>query len=248
MALLNQQTAALRRQLSELQGLLDDARKRDREAQVQIQTLGRNLNAALAQVAAEQKRVAEEQRKLAEQARKLAEEQRRRAELEAEKARRLAEEAKNLQNFKSEFFGRMRQVLAGREGVKIVGDRFVFSSAVLFPPGSAELSDSGKHEIARIAALINEVRDQIPPEINWVLRVDGHTDNQPLSGEGEFKDNWELSQARALAVVRYMIDELGFPPERLVAAGFGEYQPVDPRDTPEARARNRRIELKFTER
>jgi chemotaxis protein MotB len=99
-----------------------------------------------------------------------------------------------------------------------------------------------------VAAVIREIADQIPPEINWVLRVDGHTDRTPVSSTSPFADNWELSEARALSVVRYMVEEQGLPPDRLAATGFGEYQPVDPGDSPEALARNRRIELKFTER
>lgn len=232
-AVLNQQTATLRKQLSSLQALLNDSKARDDKAQVQLKALGSNLNAALAQVAAEQKRVAEEQRK--------------RAELEAAERKRLQAEAKTLKKFKSEFFGQLRDVLGNREGVRIVGDRFVFSSEVLFAIGSAELSPEGDREIAKVAGVIREISDKIPPEINWILRVDGHTDNVPLSGDGVFHDNWELSQARALAVVRYMINDLGMPPSRLVAAGFGEYQPVNPANTPKARAQNRRIELKFTE-
>ncbi|AOZ68776.1 flagellar motor protein MotB [Rhodobacter xanthinilyticus] len=226
-ALLNEQIGALRAQLGELQGVLDAAKSRDEAAQVQLETLGSQLNAALAQVAAEQKR---------------------RAALE-EAARLKAEaEAKDLARYRSEFFGRMSELLAGREGVRVVGDRFVFSSEVLFKPGSAELSAEGKAQIARVAETFGELSGQIPPEIDWILRVDGHTDNQPLSGLGEFKDNWELSQARALAVVRYMIDGLGFPPNRLAATGFGEFRPVAEGDSAEARAANRRIELKLTER
>ena len=239
--LLNQQTASLHKQLNELQGLLDEAKAKDSAAQVQIKALGSNLNIALARVAAEEKRVAEEQRR-------VAEEQRRRAQLEEEKRIRLEKEAKNLKKFKSEFFGKMRDILANQKGVKIVGDRFVFSSEVLFAKGSADLSDAGRQEIAKIARLISAVKDKIPPDIDWILRVDGHTDDTPLKGNGEFKDNWQLSQARALSVVRYMVDQLGFPPNRLAAAGFGQYQPINPAHTEAARAQNRRIELKFTER
>jgi chemotaxis protein MotB len=227
MALLNQQTAVLRKQLASLQGLLDDAKAREADAQVQISSLGADLNIALAQKVAEEKR---------------------RAELEEAERKRLEVEARNLERFKSEFFGLMRDVLGNREGVKIVGDRFVFASEVLFPAGSAEMSNAGQGEIAKVAALINEVRDKIPPEIDWILRVDGHTDNVPLTGTGQFKDNWELSQARALSVVRYMIDDLGIPANRLAATGFGEFQPINSGDSREARAQNRRIELKFTER
>ena len=138
-------------------------------------------------------------------------------------------------------------MLGSREGVRIEGDRFVFSSEVLFPPGGAALSVAGRQQIANVADILTEVSADIPDEINWVIRVDGHTDDVPLSGFGEFFDNWELSQARALSVVRYMINFLDIPPDRLAANGFGQYQPVNTADTPEARAQNRRIELKLTE-
>jgi chemotaxis protein MotB len=240
-ALLNQQTAELRQQLNALQGLLDTARAEDEEAQVQIETLGANLNAALARVATEERARAE-----AESAR--AEAETARAELEARERARLAEEAKDLANYRSEFFGRMRAILGDRQGVQVVGDRFVFDSEVLFPPGSATLGPEGRAQVARVAEVIREVADEIPPEINWVLRVDGHTDRQPVSATSPFADNWELSQARALSVVRYMTETQGLPADRLAATGFGEFQPIDAGDTPEALARNRRIELKFTER
>ncbi len=232
-ALLNQQTATLRKQLNALQALLDGANQKDIEAQVQLESLGANLNAALAQVAAEQKRLAAEQTL--------------RAELEEAERKRLEAEAQDLEKFKSEFFGQMRELLGNREGVKIVGDRFVFSSEVLFGAGSTDLSDDGRRAIAKVAGVINEVSGEIPAEIDWILRVDGHTDNVPLSGTGIYKDNWELSQGRALSVVRFMIDALGMPSERLAATGFGEFQPINTDDTNEARAQNRRIELKFTE-
>jgi len=132
--------------------------------------------------------------------------------------------------------------------VRIVGDRFVFSSEVLFQTGDTELSAEGRAQIARIAAILKRVSDEIPPEIDWVIRVDGHTDNQPLSGLGRYRDNWELSQGRALSVVRYMADGLGISPNRLAANGFGEYQPINTANTAAALAQNRRIELKFTER
>jgi len=226
-ALLNQQIAALRGQLGALQGVLDASAAKDADARVQLEALGSRLNSALAQVAAEQKR---------------------RAELEAAEAARLRAEAQDLAKYRSEFFGKLREVLAGRQGVRIVGDRFVFSSEVLFNPGSADLAPEGQAQIAGVVATLREVAGDIPPGINWIIRVDGHTDNVPLSGLGEFADNWELSQGRALSVVRYMQDRLGFPPERLAATGFGEYQPVAAGDSPEARAQNRRIELKLTER
>lgn len=118
---------------------------------------------------------------------------------------------------------------------------------MLFGQGEATLSEAGKDEIAKVAALLRRIAEEIPEGIDWVIRVDGHTDDIPVRG-GRFADNWELSQARALSVVRYMSEEEGIPPERLSANGFGEHRPLDPRDTPDARARNRRIELKLTER
>lgn len=227
LALLNEQVAALRGQLSALQGALDASAARDADAQVQIETLGGQLNSALAQAAAEQKR---------------------RAELEEAERKRLEEETKQLSRYRSEFFGRLSELLSGREGVRVVGDRFVFSSEVLFQPGSADLSDEGKAQIASVVSILDDVAEDIPGNIDWIVRVDGHTDNVPLSGQGEFRDNWELSQARALSVVRYMIGSLGFAPQRLAATGFGEFRPVAEGDSPEARAQNRRIELKLTER
>lgn len=224
--LLNQQIAALRTQLGGLQGLLDDAVARDAAKEVELQSLGSQLNTALARVASEE---------------------RRRAALEAAERKRLEEKTKDLEQYRSEFFGRLRDVLGRQEGVRIEGDRFVFSSEVLFPPGGAVLSEDGQFEIAKVARILRNVAADIPPEINWVIRVDGHTDDQPLSGFGEFADNWELSQARALSVVKYMSTALGIPPGRLSANGFGQYQPVALGDSEEARARNRRIELKFTE-
>lgn len=226
LALLNEQVAALRGQLGSLQSLLDEAQVRDEASQVQLDTLGTQLNTALAQVAAEE---------------------RRRRELEEAERIRLEAENQNLERYRSEFFGQLRDLLGGQDGVRIEGDRFVFSSEVLFAPGSATLSLEGQGEIAKVAAILADVAQDIPDELDWVIRVDGHTDNLPLSGFGEFADNWELSQARALSVVRYMFASLGLPPDRLSANGFGQYQPVNTADTPDARAQNRRIELKLTE-
>jgi chemotaxis protein MotB len=225
--LLNEQIAALRGQLGELQGLLDASSARDVAANVRLDALGTQLNTALAQVAAEQ---------------------RRRAELEAAERKRLEAEAQKLESFRSEFFGQLREVLAGRDGVRIVGDRFVFSSEVLFQQGSAELAPEGRQQIAGVVATLREVSGQIPDGIDWIIRVDGHTDATPLSGLGEFADNWELSLARALSVVRFMQDDLGFPPGRMAATGFGEWQPVAEGNSDAAQAQNRRIELKLTER
>ena len=226
-ALLNEQLAALRTQLGSLQAILDDSAARDAAAKVQINNLGSELNAALARVASEE---------------------RKRAALEEAERKRLEAEAKELAAYRSEFFGKLKQVLGNREGIQIVGDRFVFSSEVLFTSADATLQPEGRAQVAKVAALLAEVAGDIPNEVDWIIRVDGHTDNVPLAGTGRFRNNWALSQARALSVVEYMINDLGFPPDRLAATGFGEYRPVDPANTSEARAKNRRIELKLTER
>ncbi|MBT8459823.1 MAG: peptidoglycan -binding protein, partial [Boseongicola sp.] len=231
---LNQQVAALRSELGSLQALLDAAAEADSEAQVRIEALGSQLNTALARAAQEAKRAADLEAAEAERLR-----------LEAE---RLQNEVADLADFRSEFFGTMRQVLADRDEVQIVGDRFVFSSEVLFESASATLSAEGQEQIASVANLLAEVAVLIPDTIDWMIRVDGHTDNVPLGGSGEFADNWELSQGRALSVVKYLTEDLGFPPNRLAATGFGEYRPVNTEDSSEARAQNRRIELKLTER
>ncbi len=157
----------------------------------------------------------------------------------------LAQRVQELSRYRSDFFGRLREILADRPDIEVVGDRFVLPASVLFPTGSDNIGDSARGELSEVADAIVELQEQIPPEINWVIRVDGHTDVRPVSGR--FQSNWELSAARAIAVVRYFIDQ-GINPERLVAAGFGEYQPLDPSDTEEAYTRNRRIELKLTER
>ena len=160
--------------------------------------------------------------------------------------RALAGKVQELQRYRSEFFGRLRDILGTRPGITIVGDRFVFQSEVLFASGSAELGVEGQQQLAQLARTLLDVSKQIPKDINWILRVDGHTDTLPIS-TAAFRSNWELSTARAIAVVRYLISQ-GIPPERLAAAGFGEFQPLDPDNTPEARAKNRRIELKLDQR
>ncbi|GAA3088456.1 peptidoglycan -binding protein [Rhizobium viscosum] len=158
----------------------------------------------------------------------------------------LAARVQELNRYRSDFFGRLREILSDRENIRVVGDRFVFQSEVLFPSGGADLNPDGQAEMAKLAAALLDLAKEIPPEINWVLRVDGHTDNVALSGSGRYRDNWELSSARAISVVKFLIAQ-GVPADRLVAAGFGEFQPIAPGDTPEARATNRRIELKLTE-
>lgn len=226
-ALLNEQVASLTAQLGSLQALLETAGAEQAEAELRVAELGQQLNAALL---------------------RSAEETQRRLVLEEEARLRAEAEARDLARYRSEFFGRLSQILAGRDGVQVVGDRFVFQSEVLFAPGEAALSAEGRTQIAGLAALLSEISAEIPPEIDWIIRVDGHTDNLPLSGLGRFRDNWELSQGRALAVVRYMTEELGFPDTRLAPTGFADTRPIATADSPEGRALNRRIELKLTER
>lgn len=157
----------------------------------------------------------------------------------------LATKVQELQRYRSEFFGRLREALGNRSDVKIVGDRFVFQSEVLFPSGSDELQEGGREQLAKLAKTLKDIAAKIPSDIDWVLRVDGHTDIRPI--RTKFVSNWELSAARAIAVVKFLIQE-GIPANRVVAAGFGEFHPLDKAETEEAYARNRRIELKITNR
>ena len=202
--LLNQQIAAMRRQLQTLNALLTDAETRNRASEAQIADLGKRLNSALAQ------RVQE------------------------------------LTRYRSEFFGRLRQILSQRSDILVVGDRFVFQAEVLFQKGQSDLNEDGQREMLTLADALKQLEREIPDDIAWVLRVDGHTDVDPIQS-ALFKSNWELSSYRAIAVVKFLIAN-GVSPTHLVAAGFGEFQPIDPGSTEEAKSRNRRIELKLTER
>jgi len=159
----------------------------------------------------------------------------------------LAQRVQELSRYRSDFFGKLRDILGNRPDIRVVGDRFVFQSEVFFDSGQAVLRPEGRAELDKLASALLDLEKQIPSEINWVLRVDGHTDTRPLGGTSSFKTNWDLSAARAISVVQYLIGK-GVPPQRLVAAGFGEFQPIDPGTTDEAYGRNRRIELKLTER
>ncbi|HUH83617.1 MAG TPA: peptidoglycan -binding protein [Stellaceae bacterium] len=158
----------------------------------------------------------------------------------------LANKVEELAQYRSEFFGRLRAVLGDRPDIRIVGDRFVFQSEVLFGLASADLSDDAKKQLLPVAQALKEIAAKIPPDINWVLRVDGHTDKRPINTP-QFPSNWELSTARAISVVRFFIDQ-GIPANRLAAAGFADNQPLDPGNDEAAFRRNRRIELKLTER
>jgi chemotaxis protein MotB len=201
---LNQQIAALRRQLTAVEEALDLSERKEKESQARIADLGQRLNVALAQ------RVQE------------------------------------LSRYRSDFFGRLRAILGNRPDVRIVGDRFVFQSEVFYDAGQAVLKPEGRAELDKIATALLDLERQIPKDIAWVMRVDGHTDLRPIA-TAQFPSNWELSSARAIAVVQYLMGK-GVSPQRLVAAGFGEFQPLEAERTEEAFRRNRRIELKLTER
>ncbi len=158
----------------------------------------------------------------------------------------LATKVQELARYRSEFFGRLREIIGDRPDIRIVGDRFVFQSEVLFPQGSADLAAPAKKQLDPVIAALKEISAKIPHEINWVLRIDGHTDRRPISND-KFASNWELSTARAISVVRYAITQ-GIPENHIAAAGFADKQPLDPAESEEAYGRNRRIELKLTER
>ena len=221
------QTNSLKERLKELTAILDTTIEKDFSNNVEIKSLGAKLNAALAKVASEQKI---------------------RAELEEKERKRLENETKNLREYRSVFFGRLKKILGDVEGIDVVGDRFVFSSEVLFDRGSADIGLEGKLQLDTISNVLKEISQKIPEDINWVLRVDGHTDKTPVSQNSIFKDNWELSQARSLSVVKYMITNHEIDPKRMSAAGFGEHQPISFSDLKEDLAKNRRIEFKLTER
>jgi chemotaxis protein MotB len=157
----------------------------------------------------------------------------------------LAQNVQELSLYRSDFFGKLREILGNRPDIRIVGDRFVLQSEIFFDTGKADLKPEGRAELDKVATALAGLAEQIPADIPWVLRVDGHTDVRSIAGQ--FKSNWDLSAARAISVVRYLIDK-GVKPYRLVAAGFGEFQPIDPGTTEEAYGRNRRIEFKLTER
>lgn len=228
----NSAVEALRAQLEEEQALGADALSRIAILNQQLRALRRQIATLEEALDASEETNRESQTRLADLGRRL--------------NVALAQRVQILSRFRSDFFGRLRDILAQRAGVEVVGDRFVFQSEVLFPSGSATLNAAGQAEIQKLAEELNTLEGEIPDDIDWVLRVDGHSDAQPISG-GRFQSNWELSAARAISVVQALI-AAGVPAERLVAAGFGEFQPLVDEATPEAYARNRRIELKLTQR
>jgi chemotaxis protein MotB len=158
----------------------------------------------------------------------------------------LASKVEELARYRSEFFGELSKILGDRPDIRVVGDRFVFQSEVLFEPGSADLGEAARAKLAPVVRALKEIAGKIPPGLSWVLEVDGHTDKRPISTP-DFRSNWELSTARAVSVVKLLVDQ-GIPADHLAAAGFGEFQPLDTGDSEESLSRNRRIELKLTQR
>ena len=223
----------------ELEDTLDDQRKVTKRAMNQVSLLNQQISALRKQIAALEDALEASEIKDRESSTKI-------ADLGKRLNVALAKRVQELNRYRSDFFGRLREILGNRDDIRVVGDRFVFQSEVLFPSGGANLNEEGLGEMTKLAKALIELGKEIPDEIEWVLRVDGHTDNIPLSGTGRYRDNWELSSGRATSVVKYLIEQ-GVPAKRLVAAGFGEFQPLDPEDSQQARDRNRRIELKLTE-
>ena len=264
---LESQLAALRATLAsaeserdKLKSAADSSGANAASAQGQVIQLGTALEGekkisagALAQVEALNQQIAALRRQLAaiEQAldaseQKNKESQSRITELGQRLNVALAQKVQELSRYRSDFFGKLREILGNRPDVRIVGDRFVLQSELFFDTGKADLLPAATAELDKIATALTGLEQQIPKDIPWVLRVDGHTDVRPITS-GAFKSNWELSSARAIAVVKYLIGK-GVNPQRLVAAGFGEFQPIDSGTTEEAYRRNRRIEFKLTER
>ena len=198
----------------------------------QIATLRRQLAAVEEALSASEKSDAESQAKIADLGSRL--------------NVALAQKVQELARYRSDFFGRLRQILGDRPGVTVAGDRFIFQSEVLFESSQAALNPAGRVELDKLAGALVSLDHEIPPDIPWIIRVDGHTDKKPIQS-AQFPSNWSLSAARAIAVVQYLISK-GVPAQRLAAAGFGEFQPLDAGDGDAANRRNRRIELKITER
>lgn len=227
-------------QASEGDSQVSDSPKIPTEAETQIALLNQQLGLLRQQIATLETALEISQRQNAQSETRM-------ADLGRKLNMALARRVQELSRYRSDFFGRLRQILADHPEMRIVGDRFVFQSEVFFDTGSAELRPSGKIELKKVARAIQELERTIPSEIDWIVRVDGHTDKRPIvSPDLPFRDNWELSVARALSVVHFFIEE-GVMPAHLAAAGFGAFRPLEEGNTEQAYARNRRIELKLTE-
>lgn len=253
LALLRQEVAALKALRSELEHKVADLGGRLGETQKELSENSRMSDAARAHAALLNQQLEALRNELSrlatalEASEKLSDEQKAQiANLGQRLNQALASKVEELSRYRSEFFGKLRQVLGGRPGIRVEGDRFVFQSELLFPSGSADLGPEGQMQLAQLAATLRRLMQEIPPEVNWVLRIDGHTDRVPIYSV-RFPSNWELSTARATSVVKFLMAQ-GIPPERLAAAGFGEFNPLDQGDTPEAKAKNRRIEIRLDQR
>jgi chemotaxis protein MotB len=230
--------AAAQGRASELAGQLEGEKKLSARALAQVEVLNQQIAALRRQLAAlEQTLDATEK--------KDKESQSRITELGQRLNLALAERVNELKRYRSDFFGKLREILGDRSDVRVVGDRFVLQSEVFFDTGRADLKPEGLVELDKVAMALVELEKKIPSDLAWVLRVDGHTDVRPIIGL--FRSNWDLSAARAIAVVQYLIAK-GVSPQHLVAAGFGEFQPIDLGRTEDSYRRNRRIEFKLTER
>src|SRR5437660_5792480 len=225
--------------VTELSGQLDSEKRLTARALAQVEVLNQQIAALRRQLSALEEALDASEKKDKESQSRI-------ADLGQRLNIALAQRVQELSRYRSDFFGRLRAILGNRPDVRIVGDRFVFQSEVFFDTGQAVLRPEGRAELDKLASALTELEKQIPGKIAWVLRVDGHTDIRPTTG-ATFRTNWDLSAARAISVVQYLIGR-GVSPQRLVAAGFGEFQPIDPDRTDEAFSRNRRIELKLTER
>ena len=231
--------AAAQGKIGELTGQLDSQKQITARALAQVEVLNQ-------QIAAFRRQLAALEQALDSSEKKNADSQSRIGELGQRLNLALAHRVQELSRYRSDFFGKLRDILGNRPDVRIVGDRFVLQSELFFDTGKADLKPDAQAELDKVGAALVELEKQIPANIAWVLRVDGHTDVRPITG-GQFKSNWDLSAARAIAVVQYLVAK-GVSPQRLVAAGFGEFQPIDTGTTEEAYRRNRRIEFKLTER
>lgn len=219
--------------------LLSDAKEQTLSAQDDVARLNRQLSALRLQLHQLQAALETAETTVAEQRLQI-------DELGHQLNIALASKVQELQRYRSEFFGRLRALLGERSDIRIVGDRFIFQSELFFESASAQLGEQGQHQLSQVADTLRQLGEQIPADIDWVLQVEGHTDIRPIRTD-EFPSNWELSSARANSIVHFLIQQ-GIPPQRLAAAGFAEFQPVDAARTEEAFRRNRRIELKFTSR
>ena len=226
--------------VSELSGQLEGEKKLSARALAQVEVLNQQIAALRRQLAAIEQTLNAAENKDKESQTQI-------TELGQRLNLALAERVNELKRYQSDFFGKLREILGNRSDVRVVGDRFVLQSEVFFDTGKADLKPEGRIELDKVAGALLELEKQIPTDIAWVLRVDGHTDVRPIAAGGVFKSNWDLSAARAISVVQYLVGK-GVSPQRLVAAGFGEFQPIDSGKTEDAYKRNRRIEFKLTER